>query len=110
VKRYEGLFILNTAGKDEGVKEIVDKISREIVVLGGRVETVQKMDRRAFARIADKKITGGFYVNLIFECQPALLAQLRSRFVANEEVHRVLLTEAPPASLVPKETSEPKNN
>ena len=110
MKRYEGLFILNTAGKDEGVKEIVDKISHEIVAIGGRVETVQKMDRRAFARVADKKISSGFYVNLIFECQPSLVAQLRSRFAANEEIYRILFTEAPPASLVPKEPSEPKNN
>ena len=26
MKRYEGLFILNTAGKEEGVKEALDKI------------------------------------------------------------------------------------
>ena len=54
MKRYEGLFILNTAGKEEGVKEALDKISNEIVAVGGKVETVQKMDRKPFARIADK--------------------------------------------------------
>ena len=46
VKRYEGLFILDTAGKEEGVKDAIDKISAEIPTAGGKVETVQKMDRR----------------------------------------------------------------
>jgi hypothetical protein len=46
VKRYEGLFILNTAGKEEGVKDALDKISAEITTAGGKVETVQKMDKK----------------------------------------------------------------
>ena len=48
VKRYEGLFILNTAGKEEGVKEVIDKVSAEITAAGGKVETVQKMDKKEF--------------------------------------------------------------
>jgi ribosomal protein S6 len=94
VKKYEGLFILNTAGKEEGVKEIVDKISHEIIALGGRVETVQKMDRRPFARVTNKRISAGYYVNIILECQPSAVAQLRSRFALNEEIYRVVFTEA----------------
>lgn len=94
MKRYEGLFILNTAAREEGVKEAIDKVSAEIAASGGRVETVQKMDKRAFVRVADKKHNSGFYVNIIFESQPSALAGLRSRFALNEEVFRVLFTEA----------------
>ena len=95
MKRYEGLFILNTAGKEEGVKDAIDKVSAEITSAGGKVETVQKMDKRSFVRVADKKHNSGFYVNVIFESQPAVLPQLRSRFALNEDVFRVLFTEAP---------------
>jgi ribosomal protein S6 len=94
VKRYEGLFILNTAGKEEGVKEIIDKISAEIAGSGGKVETVQKMDRRHFSRVADKKYPSGFYANIIFESDPAKLAPLRNRLGTNEEIFRVLFTDA----------------
>ena len=52
MKRYEGLFILNTSGKDEGAKDALDKISADITAAGGKVETVQKMDRKAYARVA----------------------------------------------------------
>jgi ribosomal protein S6 len=95
VKRYEGLFILNTAAKEEGIKEALDKISAEITTAGGKVETVQKMDRKPFARVADKRHTAGFYANVIFSAAPAAIAALRSRFALNEEVFRVIFTSSP---------------
>lgn len=97
MKRYEGLFILNTAGKEEGVKEMIDRISNEITATGGRIETVQKMDKKNFARISDKKYTSGFYVNVIFEAKPETIAVLRKHLVLNEDVYRVMFNVAPPA-------------
>jgi small subunit ribosomal protein S6 len=98
VKRYEGLFILNNAvtQKEDGVKEVIDKITAEINHTGGKVETVQKMDKRPFVRVANKRNTAGFYVNFIFSAEPSALGPLRSRFVLNEDVFRVLFTAAPP--------------
>ena len=95
MKRYEGLFILSTAGKEDSVKEMVDKISADIVSVGGKVETVQKMDKRPFMRVADRKHTSGYYVNVIFESGPGAVNQLRTRFALNEEIFRVLFTHAP---------------
>ena len=94
MKRYEGLFILETAGKEESLKEAIDKISSEITTAGGKVETVQKMDKKNFARVADKKHSSGFYVNVIFESEPKAVNQLKQRFSLNEEVFRVLFTNA----------------
>lgn len=95
MKKYEGLFILNTAGKEEGIKEMIDKITAEINSVGGRVETVQKMDKRPFSRVADKKFNTGFYVNFIFDIEPTALTPLKHRFDLNDEVFRVLFTAAP---------------
>jgi ribosomal protein S6 len=94
MNKYEGLFILNTQGKEEGVKDALDKISAEITALGGKIETVQKMERKPFARIADKKNVSGFYANIIFEASPATVAQLHTKFKLNTDVFRVLFTEA----------------
>src|SRR5436305_10223036 len=95
MKRYEGLFILETAGKEEGIKDAIDKISAEITTAGGKVETVQKMDKKNFSRIADKKHNAGYYVNVIFESEPAIVNQLKTRFALNDEVFRVMFTAAP---------------
>ena len=104
MKKYEGLFILDTAGKEEGIKDVLDKISSEITAAGGKVETVQMMDKRNFTRVVDRRHHSGFYVNFIFEIAPDAVNHLRQRFDLNEEVFRVLFTVAPP----PKETTKPK--
>ena len=95
MKRYEGLFILNTAGKEEGIKDALDKISADIAAAGGKIETVQKMERKTYARVADKKHTSGYYANVIFNAAPAAIAALRSKFALNEEVFRVVFTDSP---------------
>lgn len=96
MKRYEGLFILNTMAKEEGIKEAIDKISAEIASAGGRVETVQKMDKKNFMRVANKKYSSGFYVNVIFQSKPEALAALRKHLGMNDDIFRVLFTVAPP--------------
>jgi ribosomal protein S6 len=101
MKKYEGLFILNTAGREEGIKEAIDRITAEITAVGGKVETTQKMDRRPFARVPDKKVPAGFYLNVIFSGPGAALAQLHNRFAMSEEVYRVLFTTAPAVVEVP---------
>jgi ribosomal protein S6 len=95
MKKYEGLFILNLAGREEGVKDALDKISADITAAGGKVETVQKMDRKPFARVADKRHTSGFYANVIFDATPAAVAQLQNKFTLNADVFRVLFTQMP---------------
>jgi ribosomal protein S6 len=95
MKRYEGLFILDTAGKEEGLKDTIDKISAEIASAGGKVETVQKMDKKNFSRVADKKHSAGYYVNFIFEGEPSVLTQLKHRFAMSNDVFRILFTAAP---------------
>ena len=95
MKKYEGLFILNLSGKEEGVKDALDKISTDITAAGGKIETVQKMEKKAFARVADKRHSSGFYANVIFAGTPTIVAQLQKKFSLNEEVFRVLFTLVP---------------
>ena len=95
MKRYEGLFILNTTGKDENVPDLIEKIKKDIETTGGKVETTQKMEKKAFSRVADKKYTAGYYLNVIFESAPDAIAGLRHRFGMNDDVFRVIFTSAP---------------
>lgn len=95
MKRYEGLYILNTAVQEDGVQGIVEEISAKIGELGGRIETVQKMDRKTFARVANKKAPSGYYVNIIFELAPSGIDALKAAFLRNDSIFRVLYTLAP---------------
>jgi ribosomal protein S6 len=95
MKKYEGLFILNLAGREESLKDVIDRVTAELTSAGCTVETVQKMDRRTFARTANKKVTGGYYVNFIFSAENSVVPLIRNRFVLDQDVYRVLITNAP---------------
>lgn len=100
MKRYEGLFILNITGKEDALNSIIESISKEIAALGGKVESIQKMDKHQFARARNKKVTSGYYVNFVFECSPSVINQLRNKFVHNEYIFRTMFTVAPPKPAV----------
>jgi len=105
MKRYEGLFILNNnlpaTGKDDGVSTAVERIAKEIESAGGKVEATQKMDKRNFSRVADKKFGSGFYVNIIFESPGTALPALQHKFGLNNDIFRVLFTIAPDPKAAP---------
>ena len=95
MKTYEGLFILDTAGKEEVSKELVDKIQKEIEQTGGRVDKIQRMGARPFARDTRKR-NSGYYVNVIFDAPSKAIAELDAKLHWETEVFRWLFTEAPP--------------
>ncbi len=85
--RYEALFVLNTQGKEDTVKEIVDRLESEFQKEGAEIEQVQKMDKRPFAYVAGP-LDAGFYVNFVFHADPQLITKLRSKFKLDPEVYR----------------------
>jgi small subunit ribosomal protein S6 len=85
--RYEALLVLNTQGREENVKEIVDRLESEFQKEGAEVEQVQKMEKRPFSYVAGP-LDSGFYVNFVFRADPQLIAKLRSKFELDPEVYR----------------------
>ena len=64
---------------------------------GAKVELMEPADRRAFARVANKHHTAGFYANIIFELDSAHLPALEVILKERPEVFRyqVIQTAAP---------------
>jgi small subunit ribosomal protein S6 len=91
--KYEGLFILDTAGKEEDVQALIDRVKHVIESAGGKVLSVQKMDKRPFARASGNR-RSGFYVNVIFDAPTAAIQTLRAKFTLDDDVFRVQFTRA----------------
>ena len=85
--RYEALLVLNTQGREDNVKEIVDRLESEFQKEGAEIEQVQKMEKRAFSYVAGP-VDSGFYVNFVFHAEPQLITKLRSKFALDPEVYR----------------------
>ena len=85
--RYEALLVLNTQGKDDAVKDIVERLESEFQKEGAQIEQVQKMDRRPFSYVAGE-LDSGFFVNFVFHADSQLITKLRSKFKLDPEVYR----------------------
>jgi small subunit ribosomal protein S6 len=85
--RYEALLVLNTQGREDTVKDIVDRLESEFQKEGAQVEQVQKMDKRQFSYAAGE-LDAGHYVNFIFHADSQLITKLRSKFKLDPEVYR----------------------
>jgi small subunit ribosomal protein S6 len=106
--RYEALLVLDTQGRDDTVKDVVDRLEAEFQKEGAEIEQVQKMDRRPFSYVAGK-LDAGFYVNFIFHADPQLITKLRSKFKLDPEVYRQsYLKLRPKVERAPKKLAEAK--
>jgi small subunit ribosomal protein S6 len=85
--RYEALLVLNTQGRDDTVKDVVDRLESEFQKEGAEIEQVQKMDKRQFSYQAGE-LDAGHYVNFIFHADPQLVTKLRAKFKLDPEVYR----------------------
>jgi small subunit ribosomal protein S6 len=85
--RYEALLVLNTQGKEDTVKDIVDRLESEFQKEGAQIEQIQKMDKREFCYVAGS-LDSGFFVNFVFQCDPELIGKLRAKFKLDPEVYR----------------------
>lgn len=86
-RRYEALIVLNTQGKEDSVKDIVDRLESDFQKEGAEIEQVQKMDKRPFAYVAGS-LDAGYFVNFVFHADPQLVTRLRSKFKLDPEVYR----------------------
>lgn len=84
---YEALLVLNTQGREDTVKEIIDRLESKFQHEGAQIEQVQKMDKRQFSYIAGP-LNAGYYVNFVFSAEPQSIAKLRSKFKLDPEVYR----------------------
>jgi small subunit ribosomal protein S6 len=86
-RRYEVLLVLNAQGKEDAIKEIVDRLEGEFKKEGAELEQVQKMDKRQFSYVAGQ-LDAGYFVNFVFHADPQLITKLRSKFKLDPEIYR----------------------
>ena len=86
-RRYEALLVLNAQGKEDTVREIIERLELEFQKEGAQIEQVQKMDKRHFSYVAGA-LDSGYYVNFVFNADPTLVAKLRAKFKLDPDVYR----------------------
>lgn len=91
-KKYECLLIVDTAGKEDAEQAALDRVQKEIQAAGGKVEAIQKMGMKPFARVTGGR-SGGAYANILFQGPPTALKDLDAKFHLDTELFRWLISE-----------------
>ena len=85
-RKYEGLIVLNTKGKEDSVDELVGAVAKEMEAEGAKLDEIKQLGRRNFAYNA-RHLEAGHYVNYVFEADSQQIQNIQSKLKLNELVH-----------------------
>jgi small subunit ribosomal protein S6 len=78
MKRYEALLALDTRGKEDTAKETIERLEKVLTAEGATIEQVQRLEKRELA-YESKHTKSAYYVNFIFEAEPATIDKLQKK-------------------------------
>lgn len=87
MRNYEGIYILNLQGNEEGVDSLVSSITTELEAEGAKLEQVDRLGRKEFAYENHAKQKHGFYVRCQFKADPEAIEKVRGKLSLNEDIH-----------------------
>ena len=85
-RKYQGVIVLDVSGKEDSVEDLIGQVGREIEDEGGRLEQIDQLGKKDFA-YNPKHLSSGFYVNYMFEAEPAMIEKMRARLQLNDLVY-----------------------
>jgi small subunit ribosomal protein S6 len=86
---YELMYIVNSTLNDEQTKDIVQRVAKYIENGGGEIIYTDEMGSKRLAYPIQKRRTG-YYVNLYFKAEGALIQRLERAMEINENILRYL--------------------
>ena len=84
-KRYEALLALDTQGKEDSIKDIIERLEKTFKAEGAEIEQVQRLEKRELA-YESKHLTSAYYANFIFEMDSLGLDKLRSKLKLDDSI------------------------
>jgi len=84
-KRYEVLLAIDIRGKEEAIKDTVERLEKFFASEGAQVEQVQRLEKRDLA-YEHAHLKSAYFVNIIFSAAPALIDRLRSKLKLDADV------------------------
>jgi small subunit ribosomal protein S6 len=92
--RYEALIALDTRGKEDTAKDIIERLEKDFAGEGASLEQTQRLEHRELA-YEHKHMKSAYFVNIIFAADPTLIERLRAKLKLDDEVSMVQFTKLP---------------
>ena len=85
MNRYEALLALNTRGKEETIKDTIERLENVLKAEGASVEQVQRLEKRELAYETDH-LKSAYFVNFVFEAAPSVINKLRTKLKLDNDI------------------------
>jgi ribosomal protein S6 len=90
-KKYKATFILDTRGYNEPVETLVEKIKSVIESANCKIQAVENLGQKTFARTTDRSFPAGIYVEVSFEGPATANSVIKEKLRLDKTVNRVLV-------------------
>ena len=91
---YEGMYILSSTLSDEARKKSIERITTNMIDVGGEVQKIFEQGRKKFAYEINGKREGYYYV-IYFTSPTSAMKQLWQEYHLNEDLIRFMTVRAP---------------
>ncbi len=88
-KNYKATFILDLRNTEDDATKVIADISEVLGQIGGSVTESRDLGVRDFARAADHRFSQGHYVEVNFDGDSSVPAQLQEKLRLDKRVNRI---------------------
>jgi small subunit ribosomal protein S6 len=85
MNRYEALLALNTRGKEETIKDTIERLENVLKAEGASIEQVQRLEKRELA-YETEHLKSAYFVNFVFEAAPTVIEKLRTKLKLDNDI------------------------
>ena len=85
MNRYEALLALNTRGKEETIKDTIERLENVLKAEGASIEQVQRLEKRELA-YETEHLKSAYFVNFVFEAAPSVINKLRTKLKLDNDI------------------------
>ena len=86
-RKYEAMIVLDTKGREDSVENLISQLSREFEQSGAKLTQVDNLGKKKLPYVP-RHVEAGWFVNFMFEAEPASLGKLQAKFKLNEIIYQ----------------------
>jgi small subunit ribosomal protein S6 len=85
-RKYEAMIVLDMKGREENVETLVSQLGKEFETNGVKLQQVDNLGKKKFP-FAPRHVESGYYINFLFEAEPAAVDKVQARLKLNDNVY-----------------------
>ncbi len=85
--KYEGMIVIDTKGKEEGIDQLVSAVSKEMEKAGAKLEQIDQLGKRNLP-YSPRHVTAAHFVNIQFEADSPALDAIKAKLQLNENIYQ----------------------